>query len=423
MPFEFKLPDLGEGVREGEIVRWLVDAGDLVQSEQPLVEVMTDKVTAELPSPVAGRVLRIEGSPGDIIPVGAVLVAIDPDDLIGAASPNGADSASTTQPAERSVRRETDRDSGSGRTLAAPAVRRLARDLNVDLESLTGSGPGGRIVETDVRAAGSDTPAFSPERAEHGAPAGEGLTRGPDGLEPMAGGRRIPLRGMRRAIAEHMLDAHRNTAPYTFVEEADFTGLVLLRERVQPMAKTAGVRVTYLPFILAAVSMALREHPNLNARSDSRTGDLLVYPEQHIGVAVHTGEGLVVPVIRNVQSQNLLDLAREIERLSQNARLGRLTREDMLNGTFTVTSLGPLGGVMGTPMLNTPQVAVLGVHKIAPRPVAREGAVVVRQTANLSLTLDHRYIDGYVGASFAQSLVKYLEDPALLLFWLAEMRG
>lgn len=397
MAFEFKLPDLGEGVQEGEIVRWLVSEGDEVQPEQHLVEVMTDKVTAELPAPVGGRIVRLNGAPGDVIPVGQTLVVIESEDVVplsvsGNGSPASAPplSAAPVPPAPAG---------DPARPLAVPAVRKLARELSVDLSRITGTGPEGRVTEADVRAASGAAP------------------------ETPAGITRIPLRGVRRAIAEHLVASHRETAPYTYVEEVDFTELVSLRARVQPLAEKTGVRLTYLPLILAALSLALREHPHLNATVDPESGDLLVHPEQHVSLAVHTEEGLVVPVLRNLEQRNLLDLAREIERLSQAARSGSLSREEVTGGTFSVTSLGSLGGVLGTPMLHTPQVAILGIHKIALRPVVREGAVVPRQTANLSLTLDHRYIDGYVGAQFAQTLKLYLEDPALMLFWLAELKG
>jgi pyruvate/2-oxoglutarate dehydrogenase complex dihydrolipoamide acyltransferase (E2) component len=404
MAFEFKLPDLGEGVHEGEVVRWLVGVGDVVAPEQPVVEVMTDKVTAELPTPVGGTVLRLGAGEGEIVQVGEVLIAIDTD----GAAPPAPEAAAEEEAAPPAGEAEAPAPGPGGKALAVPAVRRLARELGVDLAAVNGTGPGGRVTESDVRAAAAGAPAATPAAAP-----------------PETGGptRRVPLRGMRRVIAEHLLDAHRNTAPYTFVEEVDFTELVRLRERVQPLAQREGVRVTYLPFIIAGLGMALKEHPTLNARADQSTGDLVLYEEQHVALAIHTEEGLVVPVIRNVERRNLLDLSREIERLSRDAREGRLTLKDLQGGTFSVTSLGVLGGIFGTPMLNTPQVAVLGVHQIAPRPVVRNGEVVPRQIANLSLTLDHRYIDGYVGANFAQTLKRYLEDPALMLFWLAEMRG
>ncbi len=401
MSYDFRLADLGEGVQEGEIVRWLVAPGETIAAEQPLVEVMTDKVTAELPAPVPGRVLTLHGNPGDVVPVGSILVSIETDGP--APAQRGSHMVSGAAPAA------DPRANGGGSDAfarAVPAVRRLARELDVDLQAVRGSGPGGRITLEDVRGAAGGEIALAIEAS----------------ATPEPGARRIPLRGMRRVIAQHMLDSHLTTAPYTFVEEVDFTELVGLRERVQPMARKAGVRMTYLPFIIAAVSMALREHPNLNATSDPETGDLLVSPEQHIAIAVHTDDGLIVPVIQGVEKRNLLDLAQEVERLSQAARAGKLSLDDLKGGTFTLTSLGPMGGVMGTPMLNTPQVAVMGVHRIGERPVVRDGQVVPRQTANISLTLDHRYIDGYVGAHFATTVKGFLEDPALMLFWLAEVR-
>jgi len=374
MAFEFKLPDLGEGVQEGEIVRWLVAEGDTVAPEQHLVEVMTDKVTAELPAPVGGRIARLHGAPGDVVPVGTTLVEIDPDPECGVPP--------VAEP------------SAAGGPAALPAVRRLARELGVDLAAVTGSGPGGRILEGDVRAA-----------------AGAG-----------AEVRREPLRGVRRAIAEHLVRAHRDAAPYTYVEEVDFTELVSLRDRLRTSAEQAGARLTYLPLILGALSRALAEHPRLNATVDEANGDLLIHARQNIGVAVHAESGLVVPVIRDLAARNLLAVAREIERLAEAARTGSLAREDVSGGTFTVTSLGRFGGLMATPMLNAPEVAILGIHRIAPRPVVREGKIVARQTANLSLTLDHRYLDGAAAALFMDTLRRYLEDPALLLFWLAELK-
>lgn len=404
MVYEFKLPDLGEGVHEGEIVRWLVKAGDEVKRDQPLVEVMTDKVTTELPSPVAGRVERLGGEAGEVVPVGTVLIEIETQGATAAVPAATAVASGVVAREAPSTGAPTASEESAG-VLAVPAVRRLARELGVPLDTVAGSGPGGRIVAQDVRRAAG------------------GRTNGTAGAgQPVKSIRRVPLRGKRRAIAEHLLESHRNTAPCTLVEEADFSELVRLRERVRPMAEQAGVAITYLPFILAALSMALREHPTLNATVDPESGDLLVHEEQHVGIAVHTDDGLVVPVLRNVESKNLLELAREIDRLSRAAREDRLNREEVSGGTFSVTSLGLLGGVLGTPMLHTPQVAVLGIHRIGARAVVREGNVVPRQMANLSLTLDHRYLDGYVAAKFIQTLVGYLEDPAVMLFWLSELR-
>jgi pyruvate/2-oxoglutarate dehydrogenase complex dihydrolipoamide acyltransferase (E2) component len=406
MAVQLVFQDLGEGVVEGEIVRWYVQPGDRVEADQPLLEVMTDKVTTDLPSPAGGVVVETHGQVGEIIPVGHVLVVVEtapstPPPPVEPAPPPAA-VPPPAAPADLP---------GSAAPLAVPAVRRLARELEVDLAAVRGSGPGGRILESDVRAAAERIDEVSPPAPEDSAePEGPGVER-------------APLRGLRRAIAEHLLDSHRTTAPYTLVEEVDFTELVGLRERIRPLAQKTGTRITYLPFLIAALGMALREHPRLNARVDAATGDLLVYRDQHVAIAVHTDEGLVVPVIRDVQQRNLMDLAREVERLTTAARAQRLSREDLAGGTISLTSLGAVGGVMGTPMLNTPQVAVVGVHRITQRPVIREGNVVARQMANLSLTLDHRYIDGYEGAQFAESVKKLLEDPAVLLFSLTELRS
>lgn len=426
MPFEFKLPDLGEGVHEGEIVRWLVRVGETIVPDQPVVEVMTDKVTAELPSPVAGKIIRLGGEPGDILRVGEVLVAIDT--VAGARASNGGIAA--TAPGEVAAVplapepvpvREPAAGAGSEPPRAMPAVRKLARDLGVALTSVPGTGPEGLITADDVRAvAGSAPVAEAPGAAPPSPPA---IEPAPTPVATEKGVRRVPLRGLRRLIAEHLVHSHQTTAPYTLVQEVDFTELVRFRERVQPLGERSGVHITYLPFIVAAVGMALREHPELNAISDEESGDLVIHEAQHIAIAVHTDQGLVVPVIRHVEQKKLVGISREIERVTQAARAGTLSREDVLGGTFSVTSLGAMGGLMGTPMLNTPQVAVLGVHRISPRASVRDGAVVPRQMGNLSLTLDHRYIDGYVGAQFAQTLTRFLEDPALMLFQLSEFGG
>lgn len=418
MAFEFKLPDLGEGVSEGEILRWLVQVGDVVSPEQPVVEVMTDKVSAELPSPVGGRVTRLGGAPGDLIPVHSPLIWIEtPDDESPAPHPmHPAGVPETAGDAAAPESLATAGPGGNGAPLAVPAVRRLGKELGVDLRTVAGTGPHGRILEADVRAAAAgDHSSTAESTVGRNLPAHQGT-----GSQSEV--RRVPLRGVRRAIAEHLLEAHQNTAPYTLVEEVDFTELVGVRERVLPLAERAGVRLTYLPLVLAAVSMALREHPELNATVEPASGDLLVHSAQHFSLAVHTEEGLQVPVIQNGGQRNLLDLAREIERLTAAARGGRLSHEEVQGGTFTVSNLGPRGGLLGTPMLNVPQVATLGIHRIGLRPAIRNGEVTPRQMANVSLTLDHRYIDGHAGAEFLSTLKSYLEDPAVMLFWLAEIR-
>lgn len=393
MAYEFRLPDLGEGVHEGEIVRWRVAEGQFVAEDEPLVEVMTDKVTAEIPSPVTGRVVRLLAREGEVVKVGTPLVEIDRE----ATAPE----TPAAQPAEARERAP----------LAVPAVRKLARDLGVDLAEVTPSGPGGRITLSDVRT-------YAERRAR-----GEGAPTEPIVPPPPRephGEERIPLRGLRRRIAEHLQQAYRDAVPCTFVEEADFTELVRLREQVRSTAEQHGVELTYLPFIIAATCAALKEHPRLNATVDPDSGDLVLHRDYHIAIAVQTAEGLVVPVIRDADQRRLLDLAREIRRLGEAAHAGKLTREETTGGTFSITSLGKQGGLLGTPVLNFPQVAILSVHRIAERPVVRDGHIAIRQIGHLALTFDHRYLDGADVAAFVGTLVRYLEDPALLLFSLAE---
>jgi pyruvate dehydrogenase E2 component (dihydrolipoamide acetyltransferase) len=408
MVHEFKLPDLGEGVHEGEVVRWLVRAGDRVRRDQPLVEVMTDKVTAEIPSPYAGRVARIEVPEGEVVQVGTVLVAIetDPDGARPGPAPPAPAEARARVAAPEPADAET---AGGERALAVPAVRKLARDLAVDLAQVRGTGPAGRIMPSDVRAFA----AHGGEQPASAAPRASGPEPGPE---------RLPLRGVRRQIATHLLQASQQTAPYTFVDEADLTELVALRERLKPLVADRGLRLTYLPFVAAAVVAALRRYPVLNGRVDEPSGDLVLSPACHLGIAVDTPDGLIVPVVRDAGQRGILDLAGEIQRLSEAARAGTLSREESQGSTFTITSLGQRGGLLATPIINTPEVAILGVHRITPRPVVRDGQVVVRQIANLSLTFDHRYVDGGAGADFAAALIGYLQDPALMMFWLAELR-
>ena len=282
------------------------------------------------------------------------------------------------------------------------------------------------VLEGQTTEDGDLTPRPPLHQMERGGYPAEGGVRAATGVRsapptPKAE-RRMPLRGMRRKIAEHLVQASQLTAPFTYVDEADFTEMVSLRDRVRPLAEQRGARLTYLPFIITAVVAALKRFPMLNGTVDESTGDLIIRDEYHIGIAVEVEEGLIVPVIRNAERCGILELAREVQRLGQAARASKLSRAEVQGGTFSITSLGSRGGLMATPIINTPEVGILGVHKIAPRPVAREGQVVIRQMANISLTFDHRYIDGAVGADFAGALIQYIQDPAMMLFWLSELR-
>jgi pyruvate/2-oxoglutarate dehydrogenase complex dihydrolipoamide acyltransferase (E2) component len=362
MAYEFKLPDLGEGLTEGEIARWLVSEGQEVAEDDPLVEIQTDKTTVESPSPAAGTVSRILVGEGEVVPVGTVLVVIG----------DGAAPAEVEQPrAEEAPQKQTaERASPSAKVRATPLVRRVAQELGVDLGSVSGTGPGGRITEEDVRAAA-----------------------GGDGAAPAEEGRREPLRGVRRLIAEHMARAHQEVPPVTWVEECDFTDIDL--------GKLVALTVK-------VVAESLEEVPELNARLE---GNEIVYLDRcDIGVAVQTEQGLVVPVVRDCRSRSVDELGEEIAGLAEAARAGQLKPEELRGSTFTVTSAGKLGGLLQTPIVNYPEVGILSVGRIGPRPVVREGEIVVRQIGYISITFDHRVVDGARAAEFGVAVIRRLES-------------
>jgi pyruvate dehydrogenase E2 component (dihydrolipoamide acetyltransferase) len=339
--YEFKLPDLGEGVREGEISRWLVEVGQEVAEDDPLVEIQTDKTTVEIPSPAAGTVARILVDAGELVPVGTPLVLIGWD-------------AVAPEPTKVQV---------------TPLVRRIAKELGVDLESVKGTGPGGRVTEDDVRGVAG----------------------------PAEDGRREPLRGVRRQIAEHLSRSHKEVPAVTVVEECDFTALAEARGEL-----------SYLPYVIQAVVAGLQEFPELNA---TLTGSDIVYHERYdIGVAVQTDAGLVVPVLREANSKSVAELEAEASRLAEGARSGTLKPKELRRSTFTVSSAGKLGGLFATPLVNHPEVAILGVHRIGERPAVRDGEIVVRKVGWLSCTFDHRVVDGARASEFLLGVIARLEQ-------------
>ncbi|HEX2045601.1 MAG TPA: dihydrolipoamide acetyltransferase family protein, partial [Gaiellaceae bacterium] len=356
MPYEFRLPDLGEGVAEGEIARWLVEVGESVEEDDPLVEIQTDKTTVEIPSPAAGTVSRILVAEGELVPVGTPLVVIGDGDVPEAVEDRRPPAESAPRPREERV---------AERVQATPLVRRITQDLDVDLAAVRGSGAGGRITEEDVRAAAA--------RDE----------------EPAAGrgGRRQRLRGVRRLVAQHLTTAHREVPAVTVVEECDFTEL----------ARARGER-SYVAYLVRAAAAALHEFPELNATLDGE--EIVLWERYDVGVAVQTDEGLVVPVVRNADALDVDDLERETRRLAEGARAGTLRPDELRGSTFTVTSAGRLAGLFATPLVNHPEVGILGLHRIAPRPVARDGEVVVREVGWLSCTFDHRVVDGARASAF-----------------------
>jgi pyruvate dehydrogenase E2 component (dihydrolipoamide acetyltransferase) len=362
MAYEFRLPDLGEGLTEGEIARWLVTEGQEVAEDDPLVEIQTDKATVEVPSPAPGKVARILVREGEVVPVGTVIVVIGGDAA-------DADLAPALESLSEKLSQGVETAAQPGKVQATPLVRRIAEELGVDLATVVATGPGGRVTEADVRARA--VPAGSPAPSE---------------------GRREPVRGIRRQIVEHLTRAQAIPA-VTFIEECDFTGVDLQR---------------IVPLTLKAVAATLPEFPELNARLE---GDEIVYLDRYdLGVAVQTDDGLIVPVVRGCDSASVDELAAEVDRLADAARAGTLEPAEVRGSTFTVTSAGKLGGLVVTPLINHPEVAILGIHRIGPRPVVLEGEIVVRQIGNVSVTFDHRVADGARAAAFALVVIRELEQ-------------
>jgi pyruvate dehydrogenase E2 component (dihydrolipoamide acetyltransferase) len=374
--YEFKLPDLGEGLTEGEIARWLVAEGQEIGEDDPLVEIQTDKTTVEIPSPAAGKVTRILVAEGETVAVGTVLVVIGEDGSAPAGDAQARVEEAPQQQAALDVsavsRGLAPEHASPGRVRATPLVRRLAQELGVELETVGGTGPQGRVTEADVRSAaasGALTPGHAPE------------------------GRREPLRGVRKLIAEHMARAHAEVPPVTWVEECDFGAVDLKR---------------LVPLTLKAAAEALREVPELNARLE---GDEIVYLERYdLGVAVQTDQGLVVPVVRDCDSRSVDELAEELARLAEAARAHKLKPEELRGSTFTVTSAGKLGGLLTTPIVNHPEVGILSIGRVAERAVVRDGEIVARPTGTIAVTFDHRVVDGARAAEFGLAVIRRLES-------------
>ena len=435
MAFEFKLPDIGEGVVEGEIVKWLIKPGDPVTEDQPMVEVMTDKATVVIPSPRAGTILETRGNEGDIAKVHEVLVVIDAneDDEVAAPPPVASappaptgqtvipepvESVSTppTNTANAPTTISAAPEVPSRKVLAAPATRRLARELEVDISIIHGSGPSGRVTSADVRSY-SDAKAAAPAAADRVTmvPVAHPLPT----LTPMDNEERVAVRGMRKKIWENMARSTSLAAHFTFVEECDCSALVDLRSRFNANLGEGEDKLTYLPFILKAVMASLRKHPDLNGHVDEANMEFVRRRDFHLGIAAATDRGLIVPVIRHADQYSLIELASEIKRLGEAARNGTISMDDMGGSTFTITSLGKEGGIFATPVINHPEVAIMGIHKMVKRPVVVDDQIVIRAMMNLSLSFDHRLVDGHIGAAFAYSVIRLLQSPDRLMMEMA----
>ncbi len=445
MRFEFKLPDLAEGMVEGELVGWLVAVGDKVKAEQPVAEVMTDKATVVIPSPVAGAIVELPWQPGDIVKVGQALIIFDADGAAptqrthaGHVDPNAAPAASAPAPATAATPPATPAPTVAPapaptapapapvprgtRALAAPATRRLARELGVDIGQVTGSGPGGRVTPEDLQTHARPAPA--PTRKPDAAPATPAPARvqapswAPSTRAAAVGEseERQKLRGLRRAIYDTMSRSKRTAAHFTYVDEVDCENLVVARDKLGKVAETKGVRLTYLAFIAKAMLAALPRFPKLNSTLDDDKQEVVLKKHVHLGIAAATEPGLVVPVIRHADRMSILDLAWHIQDLGERAKTNKLRPDELKGSTITITSLGKLGGLFATPIINHPEVAIMGIHQMSKRAVVLDDdRIVARRRMNISLSFDHRLVDGHEGAAFAQAIKVYLEDPELML--------
>jgi 2-oxoisovalerate dehydrogenase E2 component (dihydrolipoyl transacylase) len=413
----FKLPDLGEGTVSAEIVAWHVKVGDTVREDQPVVEMSTEKAVVEVPSPVTGRVLELAGEPGAVVAVGSELVVFD----LGAGGskdaaaqpPKAASKPAATPvtkvnpPAERIATAE--RANGAARVMASPATRRRAREAGIDLKVVRGSGPGGRIERADLdRAiAGGRQPGAAASEPTSPAPARVARAR-------REGTEEIKVLGVRRVIAQRMSEAKRSIPHFSYVEEVDITELEALRAHLNGKLAPQAARLTLLPFLVAALARVLESFPQCNAHFDAERETIIRHRAVHAGIATQTKDGLKVPVVRNAESLGLHALAAEIRRVSEAARDNRAKREELTGSTITVTSLGKLGGIASTPVINAPEVAIVGVNRVVERPVVRHGAIAVRSMMNLSSSFDHRFVDGFDAAAMIQALKERLEHPATI---------
>jgi 2-oxoisovalerate dehydrogenase E2 component (dihydrolipoyl transacylase) len=403
MRYTFKLPDVGEGTAEAEIVAWYVAIGDRVGEDQHLVDVMTDKATVEMTSPIAGTVIALKGKPGDMATVGAPLVEfeIEGTDALPPETPLPSDAEADRLDTEQFATEQ------HKKALAAPAVRLRAADLGIALGDVRGTGPGGRVTHGDIDDYLSGAGKHE-RRAAQPAPVQKSAAPAREAIEE------VKLVGLRRRIAERMQEAKRRIPHFAYVEEIDMTELEALRAHLNAARNTERPKLTVLPFLLRALVRALPQFPQINAHFDDEAGIIRRHTAVHAGIATQTDAGLMVPVLKNAESRDLWNTAAEITHLAERARSGRAAKDELTGSTITITSLGPMGGLITTPIINMPEVAIIAPNAIQPRPVVRDGTVVVRKMMNLSSCYDHRVIDGADAAAFVQRLKTLLEHPALL---------
>lgn len=402
--YVFKLPDLGEGLVEAEVLQWYVKVGDDVTEDQPVVDMMTDKASVEVPAPVSGRIVSIGGEPGDMLAVGSDLVVFETDADVAIAEVVAAPAAveKAAPVAEKSAPAAAAPASAatSGKIMTSPAIRRKAREAGIDLSKVPGTGPRGRIQRTDLEAFMADTPDAASIR--------------PVGHAARTGTEEIKVIGLRRVIAENLMAAKRNIPHFTYVEEVDVTDLEALRVYLNKRLSPGEASLTYMPFIALALVRVLQEFPQCNAKYDAERGVIVRHHGIHLGVATQTPDGLKVPVVRHTEARSLSDTAAEIRRVTEAARNGKATKDELSGSTITITSLGKLGGITSTPIINAPEVSIIGVNRAVERPMVINGNITIRRMMNLSSSFDHRFVDGFDGASMIQALKEMLEHPAMI---------
>ena len=422
---DFPLPEIGEGVMEGEVVEWHVAIGDTVTHDMPILAILTDKATVEITAPFDGVMVEMSGNPGDMLSVGDVIAKIRASDAADApaavavpveAAPKAAPSKAASAPARALTPADNPSISAFGTPLATPAVRKLAAAKGIDLHTVVGTGPNHRITRDDVEKA-STAPAPVPVRATSPAPAP--VTTRPaatPAVLPVGDReRREKLKGLRKAIHASMARSKRIVPHFTYVDEVEMDKLVAMRSELKDVASAEGVKLTYLPFIAKAIVLALQKFPILNSSVDDNSGEIVYKSYYNLGVATATQDGLMVPVVKDADQKSVLQIAREIAEVSEAARNRKAGMDDLTGGTFTITSLGRLGGLFATPIINYPEVGILGIHNLQERAVVRDGQITIRKMMNISLSCDHRVVDGDVGAAFAQEVKTYLEEPGRLM--------
>jgi pyruvate dehydrogenase E2 component (dihydrolipoamide acetyltransferase) len=420
---EFKLPDIGEGVAEGEIVKWLANVGDSVKEHQAVVEVMTDKATVEIPAPMAGKVLEQRAKAGDVVPVGSVIFVLETAGGAVAAPAATVHAAPAAAAAPVAAAAAPAKRAADEKVLAVPSARRVARELGIDLGSVAGSGRHGVVRRADVEAfaksrsaAPAPTPTAKPAAAAPAQPAKP--VAAPVSFAPQERETRIPFRGVRRKISEAMVRSKYTAPHFTVVEEVDVTELVRLRETAKAMGAESGIKVTFMPFIMKACALGLAKYPMLNGHLDEATQEIVRCGYVNLGIAMDTDNGLIVPVVKEVQSKGILQLAQELNELAERTKAGKVKPDDLKGSTFSITNAGNIGGILATPIINFPDIAIMGVHRIVKRPGVVEtpqgDKIEVRQYMNFSASVDHRLADGADGARFLVHVKRLLENPGLL---------